>query len=118
MFLLRLLFTNSSSREWSPKTVIISSFVDTLNLITVLGDHSREEEFVKSNLKRNIIPYFFTKKESPTNLKKRYLDYTREGKLFKVEYINDHPIDIETENEIINYLKLELPKYDIVVLGD
>lgn len=96
----------------------ISGFVNTLSLITTLGDHSREEEFVKSNLKRNITPYLFTKKESPTTLKKRYIDHIRNGKLFKVEYINDRPIDTETENEIINYLKTELPKYDLVVLGD
>lgn len=96
----------------------IAGFVNTLNLITILGDRSREEEFVRSNIRSNITPYFATKKESPTILKKRYIDYMRQGKLFKVEYINDRPIDAEVENEIIGYLKTELPKYDLVVVGD
>ena len=96
----------------------VSEFVDELNLITVLGDQNREEQFVTDSLNKNIKTKFFTKKGSPTTNKKRFIDHIRNGKLFKVEYINDKPIDRKTEDEIINHLKEELPKYDLVVLAD
>jgi len=96
----------------------IADFVEKIDLISILGDNNRNEEFIKNSLSKNIKTKFFTKKDSPTIKKKRYIDYIRNGKLFKLEYINDYPVDKETENEIISYLKEELPKYDIVVVGD
>lgn len=96
----------------------ISAFVSQVDLITLLGDRERGEEFVKQNLKPNINPKFFTKKDSPTTLKKRYVDYIRNGKLFKLEHINDSPIDKIIEEEIISYLDKHLSEYDLVVVGD
>jgi len=96
----------------------ISDFVDKVSVVTLLGDRQRKEEFVRTSLSKNISPIFFTKKESPTIHKRRYIDFIRSGKLFKVEYINDAPIDKETEAKIIDYLKEKLPKFDITVVGD
>lgn len=96
----------------------IAGFVGTLKLITALGEYSREEEFVRNNLRPNITPTFFTKNDSPTTIKKRYIDDIRKSKLFKVEHINDRPLDKETEDRVLTYLKKELPNYNLVVLGD
>lgn len=96
----------------------IAGFVCHVTIVTLLGDKRREEEFIIENIKKNIKTKFFTKKNSPTTCKKRYIDFVRNGKLFKVEYINDKPIDTDTEKKITNYLKAELPKYDLVVVGD
>ncbi|MFH1850467.1 MAG: PfkB family carbohydrate kinase [archaeon] len=95
-----------------------AQFVDNLDLITVLGDQRRDEEFITKSLGRNINARFFTKKKSPTIRKTRYVDHVRKGKLFKVEYINDEPIDADTEKQIISYMKDRLPTYDLVILGD
>lgn len=96
----------------------ISGFVNDLQLVTLLGEYERNEDLIKEKLNKNIKLKCFTKKNSPTTLKKRYIDYLRNGKLFKVEHINDKPIPQETEEKIIEYLKAELPNYDLVVLGD
>lgn len=96
----------------------IARFVDKVDTVSLLGEYNRHEEIIKNSISKNINAKFFTKKNSPTTIKKRYIDNIRKGKLFKVEYINDSPVGSETEKEIIDYLKLELPKYDVVVLGD
>lgn len=96
----------------------IAGFTNGLSLVTILGDHRREEDFIKKSLNKNISTKFFTKKESPTTNKKRFIDHLRNGKLFKVEYINDESIDEETESKLIDYLKEELPKYDLIIVGD
>lgn len=95
-----------------------SGFVDEVTCITAIGDREDRKEFIKTALNKNISAKFFVKKDSPTTLKKRYLDSTRNEKLFKVEFINETPINEETEQEIINLLEQELPKHDLVLVGD
>jgi len=96
----------------------IADFVDSLTLVTILGDYMREEELIRNILKANINLKLFTKKNSPTINKTRYIDDLRKTKLFKVEYINDKSISEEQEKEVMDYLKEELPKYELVVIGD
>ncbi|MBW2993161.1 hypothetical protein KY317_01140, partial [Candidatus Woesearchaeota archaeon] len=96
----------------------VSRFVDKLNLVTMIGEHNSQEKFIRKVKPNNAKLKFFIKKNSPTTLKRRYIDNIRKGKLFKVEYINDNPIDSKTEFKIIKYLKKELPKYDMVIVGD
>jgi rfaE bifunctional protein kinase chain/domain len=96
----------------------VAQFAGSVTLVSMLGDYNSEETFVKSKLQKNIKPVFFTKKNSPTTNKQRYIDHVRGGKLMKVEYINDAPIDKETEEKISAFLKKELPNYDLVIVGD
>ncbi len=42
----------------------------------------------------------------------------RNEKLFKIEFITDNPIGHELEKDVIKYISKELPKYDIVIVGD
>lgn len=96
----------------------ISNFVDNVKLITLLGDKERSEDFVSKNLNRNLKTKFFTKKNSFTTVKRRFIDEVRNAKMFKIEFISDEPISHELEKEIISYLDKEIPKYDIVIVGD
>lgn len=96
----------------------ISNFVDNLSMITLVGDYNSNKKFIRKTLNKKIKIKFFTKKNSPTCVKKRYIDYLRGGKLMKVEYINDENIDKKTEQKIVSYLRKELPRYDLVIVGD
>lgn len=96
----------------------VSNFVKEVACVTAVGDVDDKKDFIKDALNNNIMPKFFVKENSPTIVKKRYLDIQRNEKLFKVEYINDTPISESLEREIIDFLKDELPKYDIVLVGD
>ena len=96
----------------------ISNFVDNVSCVTYIGDREDRKEFITSSLNKNIAPKFFIKENSPTIVKMRYLDIHRNDKLFKVERMNDAPISAALERDLIDFLKQELPKYDLVVVGD
>lgn len=96
----------------------VSNFAENLSLVCLLGENNSKEDFIRKSLNSNIITKFFVKKEAPTTVKTRFIDYARGHKLFKIEHINDLPISGELESEIVSFLKKELPKYDLVIVGD
>lgn len=96
----------------------VSNFVDDVLCVTFLGDLDDKKDFIANSMNRNVKLKFFVKENSPTITKRRYLDSLRNEKLFKVEYINDIPISGATEREFIKFLEQELPKYDVVMVGD
>lgn len=96
----------------------VSNFVDNLTVVTLIGDKEDRKDFISRSLNKNIALNAFVKENSPTIIKKRYLDAQRNTKLFKVEHINDSPINEALEGEIVSFLELELPKYDLVIVGD
>ena len=96
----------------------VSNYVDNVDLITLLGDHDSREDYIGKALNKNVATKFFFKQNSPTTVKRRYVDNIRRHKLFKVEYINDLPISKELELQLIAHLKMHLPKYDLVIVGD
>jgi len=97
----------------------ISNFSDNVTLLTLLGANNPQEKFIDSNLNKKIRKIFFTKKDSPTPVKRRYVE-EKVGyrNLFKVSEINDYPIDGETSEKISKKLKEILPNYDLVVVTD
>ena len=96
----------------------LSSFVSSIKLVTLIGDRENRLDFVQKSLATNIQLNSFTKKDSPTIVKRRYIDSYRNNKLFKVEYINDHPLEEELSTEIVNFLDKDMPNYDLVVVCD
>ena len=96
----------------------VSSYVDCVSMVTLIGDHNSYTEFINQSLSKNIQLKTFVKENSPTIVKKRYIDSYRKNKLFKVEYMNDKPIPKELSEQIKNYLSEELPKYDLVLVLD
>ena len=96
----------------------VSNFVKNVKLITVLGDKKRSEEFVLEKLNKNISAEIFTKKDAFTTIKRRFIDKVRDEKLFKIEFITDAPLNKEIEKVIVDYLSKEIPKYDVVIVGD
>ena len=96
----------------------VSNFVESVNLVTLIGDQNNYKEFIANNLNNNVVPHFFIKNESPTTVKRRFLNISRNEKLFKIEHINDKPISKELEEKLNHFLQQELPKYDVVLVGD
>jgi rfaE bifunctional protein kinase chain/domain len=96
----------------------VSSYVSNIKLVTLIGDINTKIDFIKKSLSNNIELKTFTKENSPTTVKKRYIDGYRNNKLFKIEYLNDRPISEQLTKEIVNYLNEELPKCDVVLIGD
>lgn len=96
----------------------VSNFAQAVKVITLLGDQSDYQEFVRTSLNKNVQPKFFVKENSPTPRKRRYINQLRNEKIFMIEYINDRLPSPELEREIICELEAEIPKYDLVIVGD
>lgn len=96
----------------------IHSFVNSVTLITLIGEKMTQLDFIKKSLAKNIQLKTFVKKEAPTITKKRYVDEYRNNKLFKIEYMNDVPIKNELTQKILEFLNEEINQYDLVIVGD
>ena len=96
----------------------ISDFVDKVMCVTLLGDREDRKDFIMKSLNKNVSLNFFTKENSPTTIKKIYLNAGHNEKLFKVGHINDAQISEQLEQKFIDFLDQEVPKYDIVFVGD
>ncbi len=95
----------------------ISSFCENINLLSELGEIDSHFDYIKSNLKANVKPHFIHLANSPTIIKRRFVETYPFQKLFEIYIMNDHP-----QNGAIIRLKdkLEelLPNIDMVVITD
>jgi rfaE bifunctional protein kinase chain/domain len=96
----------------------LATFVKNIKVVTLVGDKESYIDFILKSVPENTEIKYFVKPNSPTTIKKRYVDAYKNVKLFKIEYMNDEPISGELSNEIVEYLEEELPKYDIVIVLD
>lgn len=98
----------------------ISNFTDQVTLITLLGDRTDYKEFIIGKLNQKVTPHFFVKENSPTVLKRRYINNTRNEheKIFMIENINFAPISQNLETEVITLLEKEISNYNLVLVGD
>ncbi len=97
---------------------LCSSFVKEVKMISFLGDKKSDKKFVLNNLNKKIKCNFLTKKDSPTIIKKRYLDDYRKTKILGVYELNDDPISEKEENKFYQLLKKNIKKYDIIIVTD
>ncbi|MBM3256675.1 MAG: hypothetical protein FJZ04_04395, partial [Candidatus Moranbacteria bacterium] len=96
----------------------LSGVCDRIHLVALLGKNDSREDFVAKNLRSNIKTKYFYREDIPTIIKKRYLNHYSNQKLFEVNYLDDQYITREDEQEIIKYLKKEIPKYDVILISD
>jgi rfaE bifunctional protein kinase chain/domain len=96
----------------------LSSLCGQVKLVTLLGSLDPKEKFILKNLKPNVKTRFFYRKNTSTIVKKRYLNNYSSQKLFEVNYLDDHYIDDQQEKMIIDYLKEEISKYDVILISD
>ena len=96
----------------------IASFVEQVDVVTVLGEKESYEEFVLSNLKSNISPYYVLKLNAPTLVKKRFVDGYSTNKLFEIYVMDDSFLDEKQDMELYSLFREKLPEYDLVVAAD
>ncbi len=99
---------------------IVASHIKSLgancNFISVVGD-DENAKIVEDNLSRlNISHKLFKDYSRPTTLKKRYL--VENQKLFRVSKLEEHSIDVELENQILNEIEKQASQADGIVIAD
>lgn len=96
----------------------LSDFCNKITLVSILGEKGEYENFIKNNLPNNIVTKFLYKNNSPTIVKKRYVDYISNNKTFGVYSINDDVLNKKNEKELIKVLNNLIPKHDLVITSD
>ncbi|MCM8527156.1 MAG: PfkB family carbohydrate kinase [Lentisphaeraceae bacterium] len=96
----------------------VSAFTDKVDMLTFLGDKQSQKAFVEASLNEKIKPIFFTKKNSPTIVKRRFIERELVQKLFEVYDFNDDLVSGRTEGNFLSWLEDNLANYDLVIVAD
>ncbi|WP_455209598.1 PfkB family carbohydrate kinase [Kaarinaea lacus] len=95
----------------------VAGLVNSVTLFAGLGAVDSHENFIRSKLKHNVSPHFIYFKDSPTLVKRRFVDGEM-AKLFEVYYYNDTPMDESLNQQACAWLAENVSKYDAVVVPD
>lgn len=96
----------------------VANFCNNVDLFTVLGEIDTQEEFINRHLNKKITRLFHYKKDSPTIIKRRFLEKSTFRKLLEFYIFNDTKPTSEQSKEMHVHLKKILPRYDVVIVAD
>lgn len=96
----------------------IAGLCGEVGLVSVLGDRDTRKEFISKHLRSNIRPVFFTRADSETIVKKRFVEKYSGNKLFEICYMDKGCISGKEEAGILKHLKSVVRNYDMVLALD
>ena len=96
----------------------VANFAGEVTLLSMLGDTDRYEEFIREKLNPKIVPYFFTRPQAPTTLKRRFIDGYSLSKVMEIYVMNDDPLPENVEQGLCKQLEQLLGNYDLVLVAD
>ncbi|MDD2778150.1 MAG: PfkB family carbohydrate kinase [Methanocellales archaeon] len=96
----------------------IANFCDNVDMFTLLGEVDSQEAFISQNLNKKINKLFHYRKDSPTLVKRRFLETSPLSKLLEFYIFNDDSLEPELSKEIQAHLEKILPSYDLVIVAD
>jgi rfaE bifunctional protein kinase chain/domain/rfaE bifunctional protein nucleotidyltransferase chain/domain len=96
----------------------ISTFCNEISLLSMVGEKGDYLKQIKKKLPKNVSFKYIKKENSPTILKRRFLDSVSKNKVLGVYKINDDILS-NTQNKLFyKILKNMIPKYDLVIVSD
>ncbi len=96
----------------------LAEFCKKIKLISVIGEKKEHLNFIKKKIYKKVDTTFFQKKNSPTILKKRFIDNITKSKLFGIYSLNDDNISKKEDNTISKYVERVINKFDLVIISD
>jgi len=96
----------------------ISPFCNSISLLSMVGEKKEYFNQIKKKLPKNVNFKYIKKKNSPTIIKKRFLDKVSNNKVLGVHTINDDMLSKKNEKQFNKILKNLLPKHDLVIVSD
>ncbi len=96
----------------------LSQFTKNITVLSMLGEKKEYLTDIKKNIPKNIKLNFIYKKNSPTIVKKRFVDSISQSKVIGTYNLNDEIL--EKKNELIfnKILNKEIKRYDLVIVSD
>lgn len=96
----------------------LADFVGEVSLVTLLGAHNPQAEFVEEHLHERVQRHYVVRKDGPTIVKRRYVEADFFQKLFELYDLNDVELDEEDNATLCSHLAREIPKHDLVLVVD
>jgi len=96
----------------------ISEFCNKITLLSSIGEKKENFKQINNNLPRNVKFEFIKKKDSPTIVKKRFIDKISLNKVFGVYSLNDENLNKKQENELIKKIKKLSNIHDLIIVSD
>ncbi len=96
----------------------VANFCDHVGLITFLGMENSQEEFINEKLNSKIEKTFLYRQDSPTIVKRRFIESYFFTKLLEVYEMNDGVLDEADNRMLCATLSDQLPRYQVVIVVD
>ena len=96
----------------------LASFNKKIYFLTYLGEKVEYLNFIKKKLNNNIFMSYVKKKNSPTIIKKRFLDDVINSKILGLYSLNDDFLNNKEEKNIISKFEKLCKKTDLTILSD
>jgi rfaE bifunctional protein kinase chain/domain/rfaE bifunctional protein nucleotidyltransferase chain/domain len=96
----------------------VANFCDRVGLLTFLGTEDSQEDFIQEHVGNNVEKMFLYKENSPTIVKRRFIESYVLTKLFEVYVINDDELSRAENKAFCQRLSAVVPQYDVVIVAD
>tara|TARA_B100000989_G_C19532686_1_gene471022 strand:+ start:1731 stop:3245 length:1515 start_codon:yes stop_codon:yes gene_type:complete len=96
----------------------VKKFASDVTLMSMIGSDKKYLNFIKKKIDKNIKLNLIFKENSPTIIKKKYLDIITNNKVFGTYIINDSPLNKKNELKLKTFLNKNLSKFDLVIVSD
>jgi len=96
----------------------VANFCSNVGMLTMLGDRESQEDFVRQNVSGNVEKLFLYKANSPTIVKRRFVENYLLQKLFEIYEMNDDELNPEQDRALCAMLQEIVPRYDVVIVVD
>jgi rfaE bifunctional protein kinase chain/domain/rfaE bifunctional protein nucleotidyltransferase chain/domain len=96
----------------------LSDFCDEISVLSFLGEKNDYKDFIDNNIEENINLNFLNKSDSPTIVKRRFVDHIDRKKVLGVYSINDNFLTEDEENEFLNSIDILVDQHDLVIVSD
>lgn len=96
----------------------LSSFCEKVFLLGNIGNNKEKLSFIKRKLNHKISFDFILKKNSPTIIKKRYIDSITKHKLLGIYSLNDSQIGLNEKKLLLNKFKNTKKKTNLTIIAD
>ena len=96
----------------------VSDFCKKITILSMLGQEKEYEKYIKKILTKKIKSQFLYKLNSPTIVKKRYLEHITNNKVLGIYTLNDELLNKKDESIFEKMILKEIKKHDVVIVSD
>ena len=96
----------------------LTDFCTDVSVLSFLGENNEYKSFIENNIEDNISLNFLNKSNSPTIVKRRFVDNIDRKKILGVYSINDNSLSESEENNFIQSLDRLSKENDVIVVSD